>query len=220
MKEICSRLETHHALRDKVSVLDVGAGMGWGLEYLKQTYPALKHFTAIEASAHCRKHIHENISARVVANDVDEMWENPGTGLVIMRHVLEHLLNPVNALITIQHNLATEGVVYISVPNMMQPQTSLTHHWFRPVHTFYFSPATLCSVAQLAGLVPIIIKAEGGELWGCFRKQSYSDIYVVYPNVYNEQVRIIKHKKRVDLVKSVKATVPDAIKHRRRAIRG
>ena len=51
--KICERMENKNLLKGKSSVLDVGAGMGWPLLFLKNNYKQFKKFAAIEQSKYC-----------------------------------------------------------------------------------------------------------------------------------------------------------------------
>ena len=214
IEEICGRLESYHITEDRESVLDVGSGMGWTLEYLKLHYSSFKYFAAIEPSEHCVKNLKEKINAEIVARDIDSSWRKAHSkkfDLIIMRHVLEHLLNPIEAMKQISKSLLDNGVVYIAVPNMMNPKGLLYRYWFRAVHTFYFSESTLIEVACRADLRPICIQEEGSELWGIFQK-SKADVVnesemLTTNNVYHEQLSIIRNYKFKKAVSEVKYTL-------------
>ena len=90
--------------------------------------------------------------------------------MIIFRHVLEHLLDPVAALEKVAQTLSAQGVLYIAVPDMMHPDGSLSDFWYRCVHTYYYSKPTLRRIAARAGLQPVAIQEESSELWAIFRK--------------------------------------------------
>ena len=203
IKTICSRLENLNLIKDRASVLDIGAGMGWSLQWLNLNYAYFQRLSAIESSRHCITNLKHVIGANVISNDIDDDWKSTSQGfdLVIMRHVLEHFMNPVDALNKVGDNLSTNGIVYIAVPDMMNPKGSLKNYWFRAVHTFYFSEKTLTSIALIAGLQVIEIKSENSELWGVFKKASKSTLKQSGGNVYGKQIRIIKdHYRKAVLV--------------------
>lgn len=90
-------------------------------------------------------------------NSTDEMpkqyWPN-GIDLAISTHVLEHVVDPVLFLKTIQKQLSDTGKVFIEVPDC-SPNTDLTNLAFTNVvhaqHIHYFSLSTLALIAQQAG---------------------------------------------------------------------
>jgi 2-polyprenyl-3-methyl-5-hydroxy-6-metoxy-1,4-benzoquinol methylase len=189
--------------------------MGWSLGWLKKNY----HFHrlgAIESSEHCITNLNNVVETSVSANNIDSDWQPTEFDLVIMRHVLEHFMNPVQALRKIAKNLSTNGIVYIAVPDMMSPKGSLKNYWFRSVHTFYFSKETLIRIALMGNLQPIKIKSEKSELWGVFRKTKKSSNKQSLGNVYEKQISIIRvHKRKqifLDLKYAVKNLLPKGIK--------
>lgn len=185
-------------INDREHVLDVGAGMGWSLEWLKLNYSNFQSFAAIESSAHCTANLVNNLGVDVIAKNVESDWHNSNSGrfdLIIMRHVLEHFLNPLDVLNKVRSSLGERGIVYVAVPDMMNPIGSLNHYWFRVAHVSYFSESTLIKAASMADLVPMVTKSEG-ELWAIFRKSQDDAVSLNPPNVYNIQLGTIK-KQRV-----------------------
>jgi 2-polyprenyl-3-methyl-5-hydroxy-6-metoxy-1,4-benzoquinol methylase len=194
IKAISLRLKDLDLIHSKKSVLDVGAGMGWSLQWIGRNYPSFNKLCAIESSGHCIRNIEQVVGADVISRDIESDWTSKDFDLVIMRHVLEHLLYPIESLRKIGESLSHIGILYIAVPDMMNPRGSLKRYWFRVAHTFYFSEATLNRIASMANLVPIIIKREDSELWGVFRKATEMSTHQ-YPcdrKVYEEQLKIIK----------------------------
>lgn len=207
IKEISSRLESLNLLKRRKSVLDIGAGMGWSLQWLKQNYSNLCDFSAIESSKHCVENIKNVVGAKVISTDVDSPWSLSKFDLIIMRHVLEHFLNPIEALAKVKNNLSNDGVVYIAVPDMMNPKGSLKNYWFRSVHTFYFSEGSLCSIASKVNLSPLIIRSNSSELWGVFQKDdAYKSIDFSKYNSYKKQMKVIRRRKTLDVFINMKST--------------
>lgn len=191
IKEICVRLEEANLLKNRSSVFDIGSGMGWSLDWLKKKYPQFHSFFAIEPSEACIKNLAQ-LGVELVARDIDNDWQIPPVDLVIMRHVLEHLMNPIAVLEKIRNSLSDAGVVYIAVPDMMHPKKSLSKHCFRAVHTYYFSKYTLSKVAQKGGLHLISLQSYGSELWGVFRKLKPGDVVHHAEGTYAQQLNVIK----------------------------
>jgi hypothetical protein len=113
----------------------------------------------------------------VIAADVSEDWasktDSAGFDLIIFRHTLEHMLDPVGTLRKIESSLSKDGYAYIVVPNCMRISAGarMRTDFFRPVHLYYFNPTTFLKICENAGLVADIIGDEN-EIWGLFRKGS------------------------------------------------
>ena len=211
IKKICVRLEQLDLLKKRESVLDIGAGMGWSLQWLKENYAHFKRFSAIESSTHCIANLRNVIGATIVSEDIDSQWQSTGFDLVIMRHVLEHFMHPVEALKKVEEDLSPHGIIYIAVPDMMNPKGSLKNFWFSAAHTFYFSLMTLTSIASKAHLSPIKITSENSELWGIFTKTSNKIQRINITNVYDKQMEIIRCRQRKDIIFNAYYTIKNLL---------
>jgi len=195
-KIVWERLQAHTSHPIK-SALDIGCGLGWSLHYLAQQISGLT-IAGIEPSDTCAGHMVHQIGGELVARDVDTDWHIPNQGrfdLIIFRHVLEHLLDPLEALKKVHQALSPSGVVYIGVPDMMHPDGSLADFWLRCVHTYYYSENTLRSLALRAGLVPVTIQSENSELWGIFQKGETQAV-TTSSSVYRLQVKAYHQYRR------------------------
>lgn len=183
IKRIILRIAEY--LEKTESVLDIGAGMGWSLQYLQINHPNIQYF-AIESSKHCLQSL-KQLGVEILANDVYQSWGEKKFDFIIMRHVLEHFLSPMAVLEKVHRSLTEKGIVYLAAPNMMKPSGSLKNYWFRAVHVFYFSETTLIEFAARAGLTPVLLDSSTSEIWGVFRKNQPGDINVPFVSIYKDQ---------------------------------
>lgn len=133
-------------------ILDIGSGEGANLLDLGATFPEAELY-AIEPSPESQKHLQE-MGVHVIGDDVDASWDEAFQGafdLIVMRHVLEHFLDPKEALIKLGRCLSEDGVMYIAVPNNLNPIHALRTKWFRTVHTYYFNRYSLYNILALTG---------------------------------------------------------------------
>jgi SAM-dependent methyltransferase len=76
--------------------------------------------------------------------------------LILCRHVLEHVADPVEFLQLLKSRLLPGGVIYIEVPNADSMWFHLfRRHWggiYFPFHKYIFSQSTLIDCAQKAGM--------------------------------------------------------------------
>ena len=186
-----------YAPQEYRSVLDIGAGLGWGLHHIASNVSGIR-LAGIEPSNYCAEHLVNQIGAELIGRDVDSDWyqniDSP-FDLVIMRMVLEHLMNPIESLKKVRQAIAPGGKLYIAVPDMMEPEGPLNEYWFRSVHTYYYSKATLTSIAARAGFKPVIVRSDNSELWGIFEPADVP-VPAPLPAVYQQQMKALNRYKR------------------------
>ena len=183
------------------TALSVGAGLGSILHLLKDRKPNLA-CSAIEPTPGAQRHLREVKGFDVIAGDIESEWDVGREGhydVVIMRHVLEHLLDITSALDRIRTTLSAEGVAYIAVPDMMHPNGSLRHYWYRTPHVSYFSAPTLRHFLARSGLEVLDMAEEGHEVWCVVRKGPHEHLDV-QPGLARDQKSVIrKHVRRTVL---------------------
>lgn len=164
---LCNLIEQNNiSLNSVCTVLDVGCGMGWFLDYFKNKYNVSKLY-AIEPSPHCIKNCNK-FGIRMIAEDVDESWHNSYKGFfdfIMFRGVIEHLTDPLETLKKLSYVCSKKGIIYISTQDSWNPELPISKHFFKIVHTFYFTETSLKNLIYLSGMKPLFIGQEGG---GCF----------------------------------------------------
>ncbi len=158
--------------------LDIGADAGLTLKYFKEKGKNISLY-AIESSVECNKNLVNNIGAKIISNDAESDWylnNEKKFGLITIRMTLEHLLNPLKSLRKMAASLTDDGILYISVPNIMNPKrsNSVINHYFRVMHTYYFSKDTLLTLTSKANLKPVVINDKENSIWGIFKKGDYN----------------------------------------------
>ena len=204
VRRIWPRLQDQ-SLRAGDAVLDIGAGMGLTLEFLAQRFGGRLALAAIEASEPCAGHL-EVLGVELLARDVDAEWHVGRAerfGLVLLRHALEHFLEPVKVLLKARHVLSPQGVIYIEVPDMMSPRGPLDRHWFRATHTYYFCKETLVCAAARAHLKPLLVGSDDPDvLWALFTPADPS-YRCSFQSVYDSQVAAIETYRRRRVLRDV-----------------
>jgi len=66
-------------------------------------------------------------------------------------HVLEHVHEPLAALLKVRTLLEPDGTLLIEVPNVYQPYGPLEENFFQNVHLVSYSPLTLAALVRRAG---------------------------------------------------------------------
>ena len=133
-------------------VLDVGSGDGSQIRVFQKYFPDA-YYAAIEPSGTHQAAL-EKQGVAFLSNDVNSNWTEQVTqpfDLIIMRHVLEHFLDPVEVLRRLRDVLSPDGLLYIAVPDSLNLALPLTDSFYRVVHTYYFNRHTLRNVLHKAG---------------------------------------------------------------------
>lgn len=158
-----------------LNFLDVGSGQGLAIQFLKSKIKNL-NATAIEQWPSCQEHLKKNLNSKVIDIDIDSIWPESLIGkfdFIVLRHTLEHLLNPAQTLSQIEKCLKPDGMVYIVVPNLIKNEfkNRLRTDFFRPSHLHYFNVEHFEYIINKCKMTPIILKNEA-EIWGLFKKGS------------------------------------------------
>ncbi|MGB0152177.1 MAG: class I SAM-dependent methyltransferase [Candidatus Poseidoniaceae archaeon] len=210
-RQVTDRLAPH--LSDApITALSVGAGLGSILHLLKDQHPALA-CAAIEPTPGAQRHLREVKGFDVIAGDIESDWDEGREGhydVIIMRHVLEHLLDITSSLDRIRTTLSDEGVAYIAVPDMMHPSGSLRHSWYRTPHVVYFAATTLRHFLARSGLEVLDMVEEGHEIWCVVRKGEHGT-YEVPASHARDQMSVIRRHAR-------STAIPHAIQRLRWAV--
>lgn len=89
-------------------------------------------------------------------------------------HVLEHVHEPLQALLKLRRLLKPEGRMVIEVPNVYEPYGSLEGNFFQNVHLVSYSPRTLPALLRRAGFEPLRV-VDGGALFVVARLDPHVD---------------------------------------------
>lgn len=156
------------------TLLDIGAGQGWCIDYLKRKHPSVQA-CFVERWPSCQVHIVNSYGAVHIGSELDEEWDpqfKNSFDLIVTSHILEHVEAPLAALRKIREYLSPTGYAYLAVPGLRTIDTSsspLVDDFFRPVHLSYFCKESLAALAAQAGLEAEVLE-EQNEVWGLFKK--------------------------------------------------
>lgn len=198
IKEIWDRIKQEINTKGDLNILDVGCAYGYGLRYLKEQIPNASLY-GIESSPDGIKSMQsKEVGAFLITDDFDSEWENEYKGkmdLIILRHVFEHLLDPIETLNKLRKVLKPNGVIYFAVPDMINIRTNLRDYknwWeyiFRSVHTYYYSKDTFVKTLEIGNLFPVLLSEEKEEIWCLAGKNKKAPF--VFENMYKKQMNIL-----------------------------
>ena len=202
-KQVIKRLSAQKLLPENPkNILDVGSGMGWSSVYLKNHVYPNASFHAIEPSLHCQENLKSH-DIDVITGDIDSNWNTAASkkfDLIIMRHVLEHFMNPVEVLKKVSSSLSENGILYIAVPNTNRPGTPMREKFFRVVHTYYFTPESISNCFNLSGLNLLHLKENDAdnpyEMYCVLKQGTVKDPKISSSEYQRTKSQLLKQHKR------------------------
>ncbi len=151
-------------LSKESKVLEIGSGWGTLLKVIKDTYGS--NVSGIEISSQAVE-VSRRFYGIPTENKTLENFCSSNTkerfDFIIMYHVLEHILNPLEALQALKGVLSKNGSLYIAVPNLVAPNEDLSL-FFRIEHCYYFTPQTLVALLKKAGYTIVDITITPADI--------------------------------------------------------
>lgn len=144
--------------RSKGRLLDVGCGVGGFLDALKACGLEGWEFYGLEPSHNAC----ESACSKGYIVDPNYLGEDcfseKSFDAITLVSVLEHLPNPREALARVRHLLKPDGIIYVEVPNLLNPEISLSG-CFSLEHIQHFTPASLAALFRSFGWTEIVSDA-------------------------------------------------------------
>jgi predicted SAM-dependent methyltransferase len=105
---------------------------------------------------------------------------------IVVNHVLEHIVDPLDTLIFLRGLLRCGGRIHIRVPNLESPLRVLARrrwiHWHAPFHLQHFTVRTLDHLARRAGLARVAYRSYTPTHWVVANFRSVLRASVAGPN--------------------------------------
>jgi len=115
LEQVCSIIQTHSK---NSPLIEVGCGKGYFLEFLQKKGLKIKGFDPIYEGNN------PNIEKKYFTSETS----NISADIIILRHVLEHVVKPLDFLDTLRKANCNRGKIYIEVPCL--DWISARHAWF------------------------------------------------------------------------------------------
>ena len=135
------------------SALEVGCGDGMMLDALRKKGWSVAGTERTEAMAEFAR---KNLGLEVYTGGMDAIPAGKKFDLIIMFQVLEHIGEPMTMLNQCRDRLTENGELIIAIPNLDSWQSRYSAaswlHLDVPRHLFHYSPASLRTALDLAGL--------------------------------------------------------------------
>ena len=161
--EIFDAINSSFPISKSTKVLEIGAGAGWNLDVFNKL---CEQVIGIEYS-HRLVELGETYGIKMVQGGVKQIKDK--YDIIILNHVLEHMLSPIKELRIIKKHLTPNGILYISVPNIL----NFSFVQIQSAHINYFNPINFKFYVEKASLKTIVIgESESIHMYGIFSKNS------------------------------------------------
>ena len=144
------------ALDSRRTVVEIGASWGVTLQMLRDRTGC--RVLAVEPSAIARDHMRDQFDIPLIGNAMEDLAETQDydgkVDVIIFSHVLENIINPLQALGICHRMLGDTGVVYIDTCNFYYNDA------MNPYHPYIFSPETLKALLARAGFETIQVHCD------------------------------------------------------------
>ncbi len=147
------------------TVVDVGCSWGNFVGALSEAYPSAT-VTGVEpdmAIVDAIRPLALGSNVKIQLGDLERATRDPGSlDLLSMLTVLEHLPNPRESLAQVHSSLHPDGLLVITVPNLLDPGTLFgPRRFFSPAHVYYYTESTLAALLRSEGFD--VIDTMAGE---------------------------------------------------------
>jgi SAM-dependent methyltransferase len=186
------------------SVLEIGAGSGQNITPFIQSGSSV---TAIELSGTYAEEI-DAMGATVI---VGNLWSLEGSyDLIIARHVVEHVSQPVELLQRLGEHLSSDGILVVEVPGTLKKLPSI-----QLAHLVYLSESTMNTVAGLAKLKIDNFQtfAGGGEMIAIMSRDESTKTSITFDRTEHDRVlRLIASSYRLRIRHYIFAHTPNILR--------
>jgi 2-polyprenyl-3-methyl-5-hydroxy-6-metoxy-1,4-benzoquinol methylase len=159
--QFCCEKIFHTKLNGK-TILDIGCGEGWALNYFKKNGCNVK---GVDFSSYGIKKFNPEVLDHFIQSDIFEYLENEINTLnkyniINLTNVIEHVLEPEDLLVKLKNILSEDGIIIATFPNDFSPlQERLLslrkierEFWIAiPDHISYFNKESFSKMAKTLG---------------------------------------------------------------------
>jgi SAM-dependent methyltransferase len=134
-------------------VLEIGSTSGGILAFFRDK--GFEPVQGIDPEKEYVKYANEVLEVDTMEGLLEEFKSDRKFSIIIMHHILEHIVNPINALNYVSKLLAPDGIVYLEVPNLYSISSRTGKSWFHdfiPEHLYIFTPRVIERIVKIIGL--------------------------------------------------------------------
>jgi SAM-dependent methyltransferase len=173
------RIQILRQCKQSGTLLDLGCSSGGFLGFFRGDSWKLY---GIEMSADCARRAEARTGAHVFVGDILDAPFPPGSfDAITCFDVLEHLYEPRRVMARVGEWLKPGGIFYVQVPNVDSAEAhvfgSYWHGLELPRHLFHYSPASLKSLAESAGLREVSLETRRNPAVGTSLRYVWDDVF-------------------------------------------
>lgn len=159
-------------------ILDLGAGSGFFVKYARVRGHEI-HGIEFDTDAIIQARIDSGINLEL--GNFDDLVFQTKYDMIVMRHTLEHSLDPIKLLSNISHNgLRVGGMIVLKIPNLLSSEAKIFkiywHGFDIPRHRIHFSKKSIINILEAQNFKDIVVKSEIVPLDFYRSIQNYSSI--------------------------------------------
>ena len=191
-KNILERMKQFKKVDESVNILEFGCGAGYNLmPFLKEG----ANCTGIDYGK-IGMEIGREYGLNILQGGLEKVEGR--YDIIMMCHVLEHFLDPIATLKQFKSHLTSDGLLYISVPNM----EILGLGQIQNAHTYYFAPDNFKYFIECAGLKNIDLgESQIVHMYGIFKVENITPDLNDLLLSKEKMFRVLKHTRRKEIVK-------------------
>jgi 2-polyprenyl-3-methyl-5-hydroxy-6-metoxy-1,4-benzoquinol methylase len=168
---------TGMTIKEIYSYLDIGAGSGERVSYLKEN--GCKNSQGLDKFTFIKEKIKKE--AEIINSDILDFKPNKKFQTISLAHVLEHLENPKEVLLHIRENILTKnGYLFIQVPNYNSFERYVfKSKWFcfdAPRHLWHFNRKSLQK----------LLSSFGYKIEGCYSLNALFHPVSIVPSIFKK----------------------------------
>ncbi len=146
-------------------VLDIGCGTGWTTSIWQKNGFIV---TGLEPSQSRSDIARKTYGISIVHDHIEHFKPSEKFDVIIMRHLLEHIENPVFTLIAVKSFLKPNGISLIIIPNINCIGRYIfkeNWEWVLPWHLHFYTPRTLRRLLEKTGYQKLKTYQMPSPLW-------------------------------------------------------
>jgi SAM-dependent methyltransferase len=178
-REIAAYLYQKYSLKEGL-IVDVGCGKGTFLKLMSEMFPEVRGL-GIDPSYEAEGQNDQNDRIRFIKDFFSAEYINQRPSLVICRHVLEHIPQPIAFLKSISSALTSfaEIPLFFEVPDLSWIVENKAFWDFSYEHCNYFTPDSMAKTLTLAGFAGVITRTGFGDqyIWAEARTQEITELF-------------------------------------------